>query len=118
MAELTEIRICPTHGSTEYAVSPRKEGGLKRRCKLCRNENIKNARRKNKKRLVKDFGGGCQTCGYNKCMEALHFHHVDPKTKTIGVARLAVGRARMKSEAEKCILLCANCHYELEYMAY
>ena len=115
MSEITELRICPKHGKTEYAVSLLKNGWHKKRCKLCRNEGIKKLRHKYKSKLVKEFGGSCQRCGYNKCLAALHFHHLNPDTKTKGITRIAVGLKRLKSEAEKCILLCANCHYEEEY---
>lgn len=49
---------------------------------------------------------GCCRCGYKKCAAALQFHHKDPKQK--------IGRIfNIKSpERKKCILLCANCHFE------
>jgi hypothetical protein len=44
---------------------------------------------------------------------ASSFHHTDPTKKEISLA-LAVTRAwgkkRILAEAEKCIVLCANCH--------
>lgn len=37
-------------------------------------------RRREKIRLmaVEFKGGGCQVCDYNRCIEALEFHHLDP----------------------------------------
>lgn len=50
---------------------------------------------------------GCVVCGYNKCASALHFHHEDPTKKK---RRVWVPYGE---EFDKCILLCANCHFEL-----
>jgi 5-methylcytosine-specific restriction endonuclease McrA len=49
-------------------------------------------------------GGECARCGYDLCIAALDFHHVEPKSK--GEYTVT------KTEAEKCVLLCANCHRE------
>jgi len=35
-------------------------------------------RRAIKKMLVQYKGGKCERCGYNKCIRALEFHHLDP----------------------------------------
>lgn len=69
-------------------------------------------------------GGKCSICGYDRCLEVLHFHHKDTKTKTrrhrrngrqYGVTALlhTTNRAAAYREAEKCVLLCANCHGEV-----
>ena len=54
-------------------------------------------------------------CGYNRVLANLHFHHVDPATKSFGVT-MARGRslAAYRQEARKCVLVCANCHGEIE----
>ena len=59
-------------------------------------------------------GGCCEICSYNRCIEALEFHHVDPKTKEFGISSKGYSRSweKVKTEIEKCILLCANCHRE------
>jgi cytochrome c553 len=48
-------------------------------------------------------------------MVNLHFHHVDPTTKwfTMSVAS-GKGLAKLRAEAMKCVLVCANCHGEIE----
>jgi hypothetical protein len=55
-------------------------------------------------------------CGYSRCPAALQFHHRDPATKSFAVSRQGVTRslARARAEARKCVLLCANCHAEVE----
>jgi len=57
--------------------------------------------------------GGCSNCGYNKHPQALHFHHIDPDGKTMGVSRMVQNSFswdRILKEIDKCELLCANCH--------
>ena len=38
-------------------------------------------KKKNKAAAAEYKGGKCERCGYNKCIEALEFHHVDETTK-------------------------------------
>ena len=74
-------------------------------------------RRREKVRLmaVNYKGGCCQVCGYDRCIEALEFHHLDPTQKDFGISRKGYTRSweKVKEEVEKCILLCANCHREV-----
>ena len=59
-------------------------------------------------------GGSCQVCGYDRCLEALEFHHLDPTQKDFGLSNKGYTRSweKVRAEADKCILLCANCHRE------
>jgi hypothetical protein len=60
---------------------------------------------------------GCAICGYNRCVRALHFHHVNPEDKKFQVCiSTFTGRSMKKviEELNKCILLCSNCHAEVE----
>lgn len=73
-------------------------------------------RRKNIKLLaVEHKGGKCIKCGYNKCIGALEFHHLDPKEKDFHLSKGGVTRSWeiIKKELDKCILVCANCHREI-----
>lgn len=72
-------------------------------------------RHKIKVMAVKYKGGKCALCGYNNCVDALHFHHINPETKEFGLGLGGLTRAwlRVKKEADKCILICANCHSEV-----
>jgi hypothetical protein len=69
-----------------------------------------------KRRLVQEAGGGCQLCGYDEHLAALQFHHLDPSRKSFGLSMRGFTRSfeRMRAEAEKCLLLCANCHAAVE----
>lgn len=56
-------------------------------------------------------------CGYKKCIRALSFHHRDPTTKQFGLEMRSIrglGWESVLAEAEKCDLLCLNCHMETE----
>ena len=58
----------------------------------------------------------CSICGYNKCFDAIDFHHKDPKTKEIMISKLMMYKPtpeRIK-ELEKVVAVCANCHREIE----
>ena len=70
-------------------------------------------RKENKKLLVEYKGGQCERCGYDKCIAALEFHHLDPSTKEFGLTGNTYSLDRQKKEADKCILVCANCHREI-----
>jgi hypothetical protein len=60
-------------------------------------------------------GGMCQICGYDRCIEALEFHHLDSSRKDFGISSKGYTRSwsKVQEELEKCLLLCANCHREI-----
>ena len=67
-----------------------------------------------KERAVYLLGSKCSICSYDKCIDALEFHHEDPKEKEF---KLSLGNTiswdDYKREAMKCILVCSNCHKEI-----
>ena len=66
-------------------------------------------------------GGKCQNpdCstkgGYNRSINGLEFHHIDPTKKEFSISqiRLCKMNEKIKKELDKCDLLCANCHREI-----
>jgi Zn ribbon nucleic-acid-binding protein len=105
------IKYCKKHGETNFF--KRKPSGF--RCNKCAAESVVDMRRRNKVKLVEMFGGCCVDCGYNKDYKALQFHHKEPSTKEFGIGSslgASYSLKRQIKEAEKCILLCANCHIE------
>lgn len=75
---------------------------------------VNRRRRKLKLMLIEYRGGKCVGCGYNRCPAAMDLHHVDPNTKEFVLSSKGLTKSweRLKTEADKCILLCANCHRE------
>lgn len=75
------------------------------------------SRKRRKLLFVERFGGKCQFCGYNKCVNALEFHHIDESTKKYSPSSVIGSKSLdvVEKELEKCILICANCHRELHY---
>ena len=106
------IGVCRTHGTTAFV----RENRGYFRCKACRKQRVIEWRRRAKARLVAEAGGCCRICGYDRYPGALHFHHLDPSSKEFGLAQrgLTKSLARLKVEASKCVLLCSNCHAEVE----
>jgi hypothetical protein len=110
---MTEILVCDDCGE-EYEYDPQNRGGDRRTtCATCR------ARKKRESRygkVVKHAGGECQRCGYDGCYAALDFHHEKPEEKEFAINSRTVRRAweDVIEEVDKCTLLCANCHREIE----
>jgi transposase len=111
-ADLSETVLrCPRHGEVAHVRGSR--GYF--RCRTCRVEAVIRRRRKVKHLLVEEAGGRCRLCGYERCVAALEFHHLDPHAKEFGVSqRGAHGIEGLRAEVRKCILLCSNCHAEVE----
>lgn len=63
--------------------------------------------------FLKEKGGACQICGYNKCKAALEFHHLDPSKKDPKIKGELRSPRFLREVKELCILVCANCHREI-----
>ena len=108
-----EFETLPNGGSRKYCFkcSPSyPKGGSK-------SKTISALRRAMKNQAVKELGGECEICGYNKCIDALVFHHKNPNEKEFGLAQGGATRTweEYLNEAKKCQLLCCNCHAEEHY---
>jgi len=79
-------------------------------------------RKRRKKEVVEAFGGECQMCGYNKCVDALCFHHTDPSLKENSPTKIInqwkTDRSIPQLIKEKVLLLCSNCHHEVHSEEY
>ncbi|HEX8101791.1 MAG TPA: hypothetical protein VF533_04205 [Solirubrobacteraceae bacterium] len=105
-------RLCACHGATTFVRS----AGGRWRCRQCRIDAVSRRRRRVKEILIAEAGGCCAICGYARFAGALQFHHRDPADKSFALSTRGVARslASARSEAGKCVLLCANCHAEVE----
>lgn len=106
------IKECPKHGMTEHALY----NGVAK-CKKCMVEYDYTKRHKIKETLVAYKGGKCEICGYDKCTNALDFHHINPQEKSFVLNKGNFNKSLdvLKKEADKCILVCSNCHREIHY---
>ena len=106
------VATCQKHGLAEFAL----EGRGYYRCKTCRAESVVKHRRKVKETLVREAGGRCVICGYDRSARALEFHHIDPATKRLALSGhgIVLSLEVLRSEARKCVVLCSNCHAEVE----
>ena len=67
-------------------------------------------RKKIKEELIQKLGGKCTMCNGVFPSVAFDFHHFGNKEMDISSMIDRYSEAEIIKEAEKCILLCANCH--------
>jgi transcriptional antiterminator len=93
---------------------------LYERLKVQQLKKNKSIRIERKRRIVDYLGGKCRICSYNRSLSALELHHLDPKSKheklkgkNSSLFSQVSNWEDLKREADKCALLCANCHREV-----
>lgn len=115
---------------SEFAWRSKPKNILHNQCNICRRETAKNSYNKHKENIVaavrernsinKDIALQwksklyCVCCGesYTKCLD---FHHLDPSEKEHDISGM-ISRYPLASiikEAEKCIIVCSNCHRKI-----
>lgn len=80
------------------------------RCNTC-NTNIRRFRIK--KKAVDYKGGKCIDCDWTGDIAGFDFHHLDPEQKDFmitGINAAGMKWEKIKTELDKCVLLCARCH--------
>lgn len=99
---------------------PKKQAKQRKYCYDCVPEEMYNGKGNTIRKLAKQWaldykGNKCEICGYNKCNEALDFHHLDSTKKEFSLSdrNLSLDWPQIKNEIDKCILICANCHREI-----
>ena len=109
------VYLCSTCGETNPSEF---YGNRKTACKACQNKEKHQNQLNNKQYGIDYLGGECSQCGYNKCNDALDFHHLDPSIKDSNFYHIkSWGKERIRKELDKCVLLCANCHREVHSVA-
>lgn len=81
-----------------------------------RNQYARDRRDKRKALLIEHFGNKCADCGgtFHPC--CYDFHHRNPLEKSFEIApRMDGNWETIKSEVEKCDMLCSNCHRVRHY---
>jgi len=105
--KIAELLKC-SRGLVYYYTTPNEKAKVNRRTLICRYN-----KRKKYKMLA---GGKCQRCGYDKCFDALCFHHLNPIEKKFEVGTAIMNCTpdqEIRDEIKKCTLVCSNCHFEL-----
>ncbi len=109
------LRTCRKHGLVEFHRYTTTANKIKWRCKRCAGEAVTRRHRALKRLLVDECGGRCAVCGYSRAIRNLVFHHVDKDTKSFPMSMCrGKSEAAYRAEMTKCVLVCANCHGEIE----
>ncbi len=66
-----------------------------------------------RQRAVEYKGGKCEICGYDRCLNALEFHHTETYLKDFNISSRMTSWEAIVEELKKCTLLCANHHREV-----
>lgn len=116
--EYGESRFCPRCKNNVNTKDFYQRRGIENSstyCKSCTSEQTLERTRNLKSQMVEYKGGCCVRCGYKKYQGALEFHHLDPNEKDFNPSRLKNYSFNeiIKSELDKCILVCSNCHREI-----
>ena len=111
-----EIGYYREYNASRY-ISPESRDAELKRAKVHYQATLRPARMQRKIELIMLMGGKCDRCGYNKSAAALDFHHRPGYVKTRTISHLlAVNQTwawiAALTEAEKCEILCSNCHRE------
>jgi hypothetical protein len=107
--------VCKTSAKEDFYT----KGYRRFKCKTCHKKRIKEKTDNRKIELINYKGGKCLTCGYDKCIAALEFHHRDPSQKDPDWSKSRKHKfEKIKDELDKCDLLCANCHREVHFNNY
>lgn len=76
-------------------------------------EKKRRVRTERKKKLIESKGAKCERCEGEFSYECFDFHHRDPRAKEFTINQDFLTRRPwhvIEEEAEKCSLLCSNCH--------
>jgi len=108
--------ICPKCGKPYGYAKPTRPNGSPSKKYMCGSCYCRSKRSRLTEKILEYKGRKCIICGYNNCKRALTFHHLSPTTKLFSIGKDLGSKSweRMKAELDKCILLCSNCHAEVE----
>lgn len=106
-----DLKTCPICGTL---FKPKDKSANQRICCYnCMPDSIQLTRGMFLAKIKEARGGKCIRCGYNTCIKALEFHHIDPSKKDFTISNDHFKLIEAMRESQKCILICSNCHKEL-----
>lgn len=83
-------------------------------CKTCICQNSSERKLLWKKEALEYRGKACFKCGYDKCSQAMDFHHMTKSEKEFGFGnRKGHLTDKDMSELDKCKTVCCMCHREI-----
>ena len=104
-------KICPICNNTFF---PKTAMANQRMCCYnCMPDGVQLTRGMFLAKIKETRGGKCIRCGYDRCIKALEFHHIDPSKKDFTISNDHFRLQEAVEETKKCILICSNCHKEL-----
>lgn len=104
VAKSTVLKYVDSRGKTKLSNEERKKRI---------SESVVWYRKRLKQKAVEYKGGMCECCGYDRTIEALEFHHRNPKEKDFNPSGKSISWEKMKKEIDKCVMVCTNCHREI-----
>jgi len=81
----------------------------------------KEYRDKNMREFISTYKMGkcCEICGYKEYPEILQFHHKNKSKKSFTISTSRFMKPELlRTEIEKCVLICPNCHMWLHYSSH
>ena len=94
---------------SDFHVQRKAKDGVQSSCKAC----VQSTYNAHARELFEYKGGKCAHCNLRDLDRPwiYDYHHTDPATKLYNVtAIMGSVKEKLHAEADKCILLCANCH--------
>jgi len=105
-------KTCLICGKRYHYDRKNRKGYTTTKCNSCSCNAQRNAK---KIKAVEYLGGKCVVCGYERCIQALSFHHTDDNKDFTISNNYGYSWEVLKEELDKCILVCQNCHQEIHY---
>lgn len=104
-----------TKSLSEFGKDCQKKDGLHSRCRKCVNIYSKERKQQHYDRALEYLGGACLCCGDLLERHLMEFHHVPGRgERSFGIgSSLHCKWETLKSELDKCQLLCVICHKDL-----
>ena len=113
--KLLTCTVCSTQkDESEFPVASNKKSGRAGECRACKSLRIKNMRTERETLLFNMFHKKCKICEITHTIPSFFdFHHVNKEDKKREVKQILCGALDvLLKEANKCIMLCPNCHRE------
>jgi len=118
---------CEKHQITKFRAvrNKRCKSGFNFYCRECKyhaDRQLEEKRSEQRKKVIVEYlGGKCMLCDYDRCYPALDCHHMFAKDKDFNISsemRKKGAMSTIRSEVDKCALVCKNCHAEIHQKTY